>query len=145
MADDSLLSVAEKIATGRQFLDRLVGAGFEVSHASWVRHGDSENWSLRIVSPQVDEWGPFASYSEALRLLRSMAQQSVATDDIVLAGQAYKSYAVSETLYDYDMSEGDAARLAAPRRVSITFTRAPIAPADRPKIQTNDLVLAKDK
>jgi hypothetical protein len=66
--------VAEEIADGKRFLDRLAEEGFPVTVAGWLRESDNGRWYLYIASPVVDHQGIRNAYGRINDLLHQMPQ-----------------------------------------------------------------------
>lgn len=54
---DQALLVEQQIDDGQEFIDLLLGAGFDVSAAAWVKPSEEGSWLLYLVSKEVDEQG----------------------------------------------------------------------------------------
>jgi hypothetical protein len=61
--------VENRIADGRYLLEKLGGAGFDVSAAAWVQTANDEKWGLYVVSKAVDELGLSAAYGATRTIL----------------------------------------------------------------------------
>jgi len=59
---DQALLVEQQINDGRELIDHLIGDGFDVSAAAWVKPSEEDCWLLYLVSREVDQHGLSAAY-----------------------------------------------------------------------------------
>jgi len=60
---DKTILVEKDIQEGKELIEALDKAGFQVQAAMWFYFTDSDEWRLLIASPLVEENGPKKAYS----------------------------------------------------------------------------------
>ncbi len=64
--------VNEEIEGGKQLMEALTAAGFEVRVAFWAKPTETGKWYLYLASPFVDDKGRLAAYQFVHALMRNM-------------------------------------------------------------------------
>jgi hypothetical protein len=61
---DQGLLVREQIDGGQKLVEQLVQNGFPLTTAFWRKDDDDTRWYLHLVTPIVEEQGPFEAYRQ---------------------------------------------------------------------------------
>jgi len=61
---DKGLLVREQVAGGQKLVEQLVKNGFPLTAAFWRKTDDDSRWRLYLVTPLVEERGPFEAYRQ---------------------------------------------------------------------------------
>jgi hypothetical protein len=83
---DQALLVEQQIDDGQEFIDLLLGDGFEVSAAAWVKASEEDRWVLYLVSKEVDERGLSAAYRAIHPVFSKLHASWVSLADLKLVG-----------------------------------------------------------
>jgi len=74
---DNATLVKPDIEAGRQLLQGLDEANFDVQAAFWFYREESEEWRLYIATPLVAKMGPREAYSKVLDVLKKKRIQGI--------------------------------------------------------------------
>lgn len=85
MVTDTL--VEPQIDSGQRLLDRLAAAGFVVRSACWIKPPDDGRWSLYIATPAVDQVGPLEAYGRVTRVIQSLGDVWISSNDVKLVSE----------------------------------------------------------
>ena len=80
---DKEVLVREKIQEGRDLIEALDRASFELTGALWFYLIDTNEWRLLLVSPLLDRAGPRKTYSKIQSIIRGqMPSFGISLEDI---------------------------------------------------------------
>jgi hypothetical protein len=71
---DSDTLVENLLEDGQKLIAELLGRGFEVAAAFWLKASQNGKWDFYIVSPAVDAEGILKAYARLLSVVRTMPQ-----------------------------------------------------------------------
>jgi hypothetical protein len=71
---------------GRNLINALVGHGYDISAAFWVKPSDEGKWFLYLASPAVDQKGPGEVYRLIHAVLRDAPQWGIDPFDVMAVG-----------------------------------------------------------
>jgi hypothetical protein len=72
---DQEILVREQIDGAGKLIDRLAGAGFDLTAAFWAKTDEDDQWYLYLASPVVDREGPQGGYAAVRRALSALGGQ----------------------------------------------------------------------
>lgn len=81
---DRTTLVSEQRDAGQCLIEKLVGTGFDVKAAAWIKTSDDEQWFLYVASQVVDDKGFFAAYRQAQTTIRKMPNLAIDPFDVKL-------------------------------------------------------------
>lgn len=83
---DKTLLVDDRLENGRELLDHLQRAGFDVTAACWAKLVEPDQWKLYVVSKYVDEEGLGAAYRAVHPILVRLSRPRFSLSDFQLFG-----------------------------------------------------------
>ena len=70
---------------GEMLIDALEANGFPIAAALWIYNAEEDEWQLMIGSPQYDEAGPLAVYTEVQSALSTLPEpRDLSIDDVTV-------------------------------------------------------------
>jgi hypothetical protein len=79
--------VEPQIDDGFRVVKRLVGGGFPVAAAFWVRSGEERRWKLYVASKLFDESGPSAAAGKVVEAVLQLEDPWITISDITVVGE----------------------------------------------------------
>ena len=84
MGQDAL--VMGELDGGRELVERLTRAGFDVSLAFWLKETDAGQWYLYLSSPVFDDKGPAVAYRIVMPIVEGMPELGIDPFSIKVVG-----------------------------------------------------------
>jgi hypothetical protein len=81
---DQALLVEQQIDDGEELIDLLIGDGFDVSAAAWVKPSEEDRWLLYLGSKEVDNRGLSAAYRAVHPVLGRLHSSWISLGDLKL-------------------------------------------------------------